>query len=436
MKGFNRKSIFGVLFTLAIVGALLVTALPVAAGSGYPPITVWLGSTSVTIDTTTWNNLKASYSQTDNGTYTSGGGTTNYYSYTGVPVYRLLEQLTGVSGMSGYSALVLDNSANPYTVLVGPNIVGPAAMNIAVKGNNSLIIADSGYKDTTNPPTTPDTTNLPRLVCPSLPASKYYNNNVHDIKLVYTVAVATAPTHGTISAASYTWSSGSPNTNPWTGASPPGTVPVTYNGSQTFNITPAAGYRVATLTIDGGSVTPAITYTFSNVIANHTLAATFVQFHVITATAGLSGSISPSGAVSVDQGTNQTFTITPAAGYQVSNVLVDGRSVGAVTSYTFSNVTANHTIAASFTTGPSLSSVKPAMGLRGKGMTVTITGKNLSRTTAVSFGTGITVDGFTATSTNITVHITVKPNAGLGTRDVSVTCGGVTITLTNAFSVL
>ncbi len=45
---------------------------------------------------------------------------------------------------------------------------------------------------------------------------------------------------------------------------------------------------------------------------------------------------------------SQTFTITPAANYKVSAVTVDGVSVGAVSSYTFSNVTANHTISASF----------------------------------------------------------------------------------------
>jgi hypothetical protein len=71
--------------------------------------------------------------------------------------------------------------------------------------------------------------------------------------------------------------------------------------------------------------------------------------HTITATAGAGGSISPSGAVSVTSGASQTFTITPNAYYSVSAVLVDGVSVGAVSTYTFSNVTTNRTIEASFT---------------------------------------------------------------------------------------
>ena len=68
----------------------------------------------------------------------------------------------------------------------------------------------------------------------------------------------------------------------------------------------------------------------------------------ITASAGTGGSIDPSGAVSVDYGADQSFTITPGTGYHVADVLVDGTSVGAVTTYTFENVAADHTIAASF----------------------------------------------------------------------------------------
>jgi hypothetical protein len=71
----------------------------------------------------------------------------------------------------------------------------------------------------------------------------------------------------------------------------------------------------------------------------------------ITASAGAGGSISPSGAVLVTQGASQTFTIAPDAGSAVSNVLVDGVSQGAITTYTFTNVTVIHSISAIFTTG-------------------------------------------------------------------------------------
>lgn len=69
---------------------------------------------------------------------------------------------------------------------------------------------------------------------------------------------------------------------------------------------------------------------------------------IITATAGEGGTISPSGDVKVKRGDNQSFTITPENGWEISDVKVNGSSVGAVSSYTFSNVNANATIHATF----------------------------------------------------------------------------------------
>jgi uncharacterized repeat protein (TIGR03803 family) len=76
--------------------------------------------------------------------------------------------------------------------------------------------------------------------------------------------------------------------------------------------------------------------------------ARFSPAYTITASAGPNGSISPSGAVIVTQGDNQSFTIAPNPGYLVLNVLVDGCPVGALTTYNFLDVQANHAIAASF----------------------------------------------------------------------------------------
>ena len=68
------------------------------------------------------------------------------------------------------------------------------------------------------------------------------------------------------------------------------------------------------------------------------------SYYTIKATAGAGGSISPSGSVSVREGRDQTFTITPDKSYAVSNVKIDGKSIGAVKSYTFENVSRTHTI--------------------------------------------------------------------------------------------
>ena len=75
------------------------------------------------------------------------------------------------------------------------------------------------------------------------------------------------------------------------------------------------------------------------------------SYYTIEATAGAGGSISPSGSVSVREGRDQTFTITPDKGYAVSNVKIDGKSIGAVKSYTFENVSRTHTIEVVFVKG-------------------------------------------------------------------------------------
>ena len=72
------------------------------------------------------------------------------------------------------------------------------------------------------------------------------------------------------------------------------------------------------------------------------------RYYTIKAAAGAGGSISPSGNVSVREGSDRTFTITPDKGYAVSNVKIDGKSIGAVRSYTFENVRHAHTIEVSF----------------------------------------------------------------------------------------
>src|SRR5438093_802298 len=131
--------------------------------------------------------------------------------------------------------------------------------------------------------------------------------------------------------------------------SPSGAVSVNATDSKIFIIAANTNYHVADVLVDGSSVGAVTTYTFTNVLANHTIAASFaIDTYTITASAGANGSISPSGAVTVNHGANQSFTVTPNTNYHVADVLVDGSSVGAVTTYTFNNVTTTHTIAASF----------------------------------------------------------------------------------------
>src|SRR5262249_15634923 len=129
-----------------------------------------------------------------------------------------------------------------------------------------------------------------------------------------------------------------------------GDIQVICGQNQSFLINADACFHIADVVVDGTSQGAVSSYIFINVQASHTITATFAQSgpFTLSASAGPNGSISPSGDLSVACGGGQVYTITPDPCYHVAGVTVDGSFVGTVTSYTFSNVTANHTIAATF----------------------------------------------------------------------------------------
>jgi len=131
--------------------------------------------------------------------------------------------------------------------------------------------------------------------------------------------------------------------------SPSGANMVAVGADKTYTITPDTGYHIVDVLVDGVTVGPVTSYDFQNVAIGHTIAASFaINTYTITPSAGANGTISPNTVQTVNYGATPTFTITPAAGYSVADVLVDGTSVGAVTSYPFPSVTANRTISATF----------------------------------------------------------------------------------------
>jgi hypothetical protein len=139
-----------------------------------------------------------------------------------------------------------------------------------------------------------------------------------------------------------------PSAGPHGTISPSKPVTVPSGGSQTFTMTPDAGYAVADVLVDGKSVGAVSSYTFSNVNRISRITVTFKRqiTYTITPSAGPHGTISPSKPVTVPSGGSQTFTITSDPGYVIADVLVDGKSVGAVNSYTFTNVKKNCAIRA------------------------------------------------------------------------------------------
>ena len=131
--------------------------------------------------------------------------------------------------------------------------------------------------------------------------------------------------------------------------SPAGTFSAEEGSNQAYVIAADSGYAISDVTVDGLSVGPVWSYIFSDLDADHTIRAVFEKTtHTITASAGVGGTISPSGPVAVTTGSDQRFTLSASDGYQVNDLLVDGTSQGTLDSYTFTNVNGDHTIEARF----------------------------------------------------------------------------------------
>ncbi len=147
---------------------------------------------------------------------------------------------------------------------------------------------------------------------------------------------------------------------------PAGNVNINYGDSAVFTFVPDTGYHVDSVIVDGVYQTEnanlrsvkmkgikaysGTNYIFMNVIANHTISVTFaINQFTITASSGSNGTITPNGSMIVSYGGSAIFSFTPNTGYHVSDVVVDGNSVGQVTSYKFLNVTSSHTIIVRFT---------------------------------------------------------------------------------------
>ena len=256
----------------------------------------------------------------------------------------------------------------------------------------------------------------------------------------------------------------SSSAGPWTvtvtpgahGSTSPGTTVVADGGTLVLQLVPAAGYDVASVTLDGVTSTnpgdwPNNYYPFTNVTANHTFSCTFSAInYVITASAGANGSISPTGDTNNSYGGSRTFTITPDASYGVQSVLIDGVNFGTPTSVTFSNITSNHTVSATFVANASYTitptivgsgTVSPAVAT-----TVSSGGSQAFTFTANAGWTvySVVVDGvaqattspytFSNVTANHTIVITFVQNEQSISVDVSSGTGGSISTTGSSFA--
>lgn len=136
----------------------------------------------------------------------------------------------------------------------------------------------------------------------------------------------------------------------------PGTVKVEEGKSQTYKITADKGYEIADVLVNGKSVGIVREYTFKNVSNDATIEVHFKKkeekpskiYYTITATAYEGGKITTPGTVAVEEGKSYKYEITPEEGYEISDVLVNGKSIGIVSEYTFKNMSGNGIIQAYF----------------------------------------------------------------------------------------
>ena len=136
---------------------------------------------------------------------------------------------------------------------------------------------------------------------------------------------------------------------------PTGSVVVGDGEDLTITMAPDEGHHIASVLVDGVPVEAEDgRYTLENITADHAVHAGFERIpapvtHTVTATASEGGSISPSGMMTVEDGDDILFTITPAEGHRLSQLLVDGKAVTVQDlKYTLSDITGDHTVHAEF----------------------------------------------------------------------------------------
>jgi hypothetical protein len=317
----NRKSILSILLCLAILGALMVPAVP-ASAAPTTFITVVAGSSSYTVttdDLATLTPVSISTAYTKDTYATLSGPVAAGQPVVGVKSvvgFKVTESVTINDGLNSETKTITAIDAGAKTFTMDSNLVNSYMeksggreihgddgkcyntwngyplhsimeskldAGLTATSYNVLMTATDGYLSVVGPNASPSTTiaannNLilassneggalttPTLASTSFTTGKYFASKLSQLELVYLISVA-SPTNGTIDPMSFI---------PALGSAMTGKIPVSLNGSQTFTFTGAAGYHVDTVTVDSVEQIVADSYTFDSVTSNHTLAATF-----------------------------------------------------------------------------------------------------------------------------------------------------------------
>jgi len=134
--------------------------------------------------------------------------------------------------------------------------------------------------------------------------------------------------------------------------SPSGITTVNYGSDLSFEFTPDYGFRIKDVIVDNVSKGKITFFIFKDITDDHSISVVYepIPVYRITASAGKGGSITPSGSTNIFEGSDLSYLIEPEAEYRILDVAVDNVSIGPEPEFTFSNITSNHVITASFTT--------------------------------------------------------------------------------------
>jgi len=178
---------------------------------------------------------------------------------------------------------------------------------------------------------------------------------------------------------------------------PEGEITVNHGDNKTFSFTPATGFEISRVSVNGAVNATALAngfHTFTNITANQTIEVTFaVRTYRMNAIAGANGSIYPTGSMDVEYGDEVTYFITPDEGYEVAYVLVNGNNIGAIASYTFAEIDADGEIEVSFSA-------------------ITPTTETYTVNATASAGGTITSEGSTTVESGQNMTFTFTPNTG------------------------
>ena len=193
--------------------------------------------------------------------------------------------------------------------------------------------------------------------------------------------------------------------------------------------TPNAGYTFSSWSSNTGSITfsnPNSASTTATISRTGTITASFaINTFTISASAGANGAISPSGSVVVNYGGSQSFTITANTGYHIVDVVVDDVSQGAVSSYTFSNVQAAHSISASFAINTH--DIPVTQGANDV-ITTTVNYGGTYTITVTQGANGVITPGTTTVNYGESQSFTITPNSGYYIASITTDAGSVTVT--------